>query len=467
MRKTKIIATLGPATDSPEVIGKLLDSGLNVVRLNMSHARHDWVRRVVADVRAAARSRSRVVGILMDTQGPAIRTGELPAPLNLEPGQKFIFTVRGEKSQGNQSVDVNYDNFVNDVNVGDLVLLDNGQIHMKVLSKEKNKVECEVLTPGVLGSRRHINLPGVKVSLPALTEKDLRDIDLGLELGVHYIALSFVREAKDIVELRSVVSKSDRPPNIFAKIEAQQALPNLMEFIREAVGVMVARGDLGIEIPYEELPIVQRKIVRACHRLGKPVIVATHMLESMIESPMPTRAEVTDVANAVYEQADAIMLSGETTVGKYPLKCIEVFDRIAQRIERSGFTNYPEAAELLTPRHKLVKSAVVMADELKADAIVVFTVSGHMARYTSWLRPKFSPIFAICERPEVAGALTLCRAVSPIEVTQNHRNPEESIQAALEILIKRGFLQKGNTVVMISSIEALRSMSDAVHMRTV
>jgi pyruvate kinase len=323
------------------------------------------------------------------------------------------------------------------------------------------------LTPGVLGSRRHINLPGVKVSLPALTEKDLRDIDLGLELGVHYIALSFVREAKDIAELRSVVSKSNHPPDIFAKIEAQQALPNLMEIIREADGVMVARGDLGIEIPYEELPIVQRKIVRTCHRIGKPVIVATHMLESMIESPMPTRAEVTDVANAVYEQADAIMLSGETTVGKYPLKCIEVFDRIAQRIERSGYTNYPEAAELLTPRHKLVKSAVVMADELKADAIVVFTVSGHMARYTSWLRPKFSPIFAICERPEVAGALTLCRSVIPIEVKQDNRNPEESIQTALEILMKRGFLQKGNTVVMISSIEALRSMSDAVHMRSV
>ena len=467
MRKTKIIATLGPATESPEMIGKLIDAGMNIVRLNMSHAPHDWVRRVVSNIREAARVRSQVVGIMMDTQGPAIRTGDLPVPLDLKPGQKFVLTVRGEKSEEIQSVDVNYENFVNDINVGDVVLLDNGQIHMKVLSKSRNKVECEVLTPGVLGSRRHINLPGVKVSLPALTEKDLRDVDLGLELGVNYIALSFVREATDILQLRSVIAKSEMPPHIIAKIEDQEALRNLVGIIHEADGVMVARGDLGIEIPYEELPIVQRKIVKTCHRLGKPVIVATHMLESMIENPMPTRAEVTDVANAVYEQADAIMLSGETTVGKYPLKCIEVFDRIAQRIERSGGTNYQDTAELTSPRHKLVKSAIVMADELKADAILVFTVKGSMARYTSWLRPKYSPIFAMCERPSVAGSLSLCRDVVPIEVKSNHAQAEESVQSAIQLLVKRGNLVKGNTIVIISSIEALRSMSDSVQMRVV
>src|SRR3954471_5543891 len=247
MKRTKIIATLGPATESPEMIGKMIDAGLNVARLNMSHAPHDWVRRVVYDIRNAAKARDVTVGIMMDTQGPAIRTGDLPAALDLQPGQTFTLTVRGEKSEEVRSVDVNYENFVNDINVGDVVLLDNGQIHMKVLAKHANKVECVVLTPGVLGSRRHINLPGVKVSLPALTEKDLRDVDLGLELGVDYIALSFVREPKDIQQLRSVISKSDRPPEIFAKIEAQQALPNLMEIIREADGVMVARGDLGIE----------------------------------------------------------------------------------------------------------------------------------------------------------------------------------------------------------------------------
>src|SRR5579885_678273 len=298
VRKTKIIATLGPATDSEEMIGKLIDGGVNIFRLNMSHAPHDWVRRVVADIRAASAARQRFTGIMMDTQGPAIRTGDLRVPLDLQPGQKFILTVRGERDLEEHSVDVNYENFVNDISVGDVVLIDNGAIEMKVLAKTGNKVECEVLTEGTLGSRRHINLPGVKVSLPALTAKDLKDVRLGLELGVDFIALSFVREARDLMQLRELFDGAPSPPLVVAKIEDPEA-------------VMVARGDLGIEIPYEELPIVQRRIVKTCLRLGKPVIVATHMLESMIESPMPTRAEVTDVANAVYEEADAIMLSGE------------------------------------------------------------------------------------------------------------------------------------------------------------
>ena len=243
-------------------------------------------------------------------------------------------------------MDVNYANFVNDISVGDIVLLDNGQIHMKVLAKHHNKVECEVLTHGKLGSRRHINLPGVKVSLPALTAKDIKDVTLGLELGVDLIALSFVREARDLLQLREHFQEGKHHPLVIAKIEDQMAVANLDEIVSAADGIMVARGDLGIEIPYEELPIVQRRIVKVCQRVGKPVIVATHMLESMIESPMPTRAEVTDVANAVFEQADAIMLSGETTVGKHPLKCIEVFDRISRRIERSGGAHYSEQADM-------------------------------------------------------------------------------------------------------------------------
>jgi pyruvate kinase len=467
-RKTKIIATLGPATESADMVRKMISGGMNIVRLNMSHAPHDWVRRVVGEIRKAANELGAAVGIMMDTQGPAIRTGDLPVPLNLKPGEKFALTVRGEKSEEEHSVDVNYENFVNDINVGDIVLLDNGQIHMRVLAKKRNVVECEVLTPGILGSRRHINLPGVKVSLPALTAKDLRDVELGLELGVDFFALSFVREPKDILQLQAVISKSGRVPLVIAKIEDQQAVRNMHEIIEVADGIMIARGDLGIEIPYEELPIVQRKIVKLCHRVGKPVIVATHMLESMIENPLPTRAEVTDVANAVFEQADAIMLSGETTVGKYPLKCLEVFNRIACRIERSGGANYEQTAELRTPRHKLVKSAIVMAEELKAQAIVVFTVKGHMARYASWLRPKYSPIFAICENQDMACTLTLCRAVTPVVVKRNDaQQPEESIQAALQTLVKRGLLEKGDTVVIISSIEALRAVSDAVQMRVV
>ncbi|MBC8094459.1 MAG: pyruvate kinase, partial [Akkermansiaceae bacterium] len=446
-RNTKIVATLGPATESAVMIGKLIDAGVNVIRLNMSHAPHDWVRRVVKDIRAASAERKRFTGILMDTQGPAIRTGDLSVPLNLEPGQKFTLTVRGERSEEERSVDVNYENFVNDISVGDVVLFDNGTIEMKVLTKLGNKVECEVLTRGTLGSRRHINLPGVRVSLPALTAKDIKDVNLGIELGVDLVALSFVREARDLLQLKELFEQGKPRPLVIAKIEDQQAVANLEEIVREADGIMVARGDLGIEIPYEELPIVQRRIVKTCLRHGKPVIVATHMLESMIESPMPTRAEVTDVANAVFEQTDAIMLSGETTVGKHPLRCIEVFDRIATRIERSGGANFFEQADLVSPRQKVVKSAVVMANELKAEAILVITRSGNMARYAAWLRPRQSRIYALCPNAQVAAGLTLSWGVTPFVVPFDLINPENTIEASLPMLIGQGCLHSGATVV--------------------
>jgi len=465
MRRTKIVVTLGPATDSPEMIGRLMDAGMNVVRLNMSHATHEWVRQVVPAIRAAAQARGRFVGVMMDTQGPAIRTGDLPAKLDLKPGQKFTFTVRGETSEEHQSVDVNYENFVNDISVGDVVLVDNGAIHMKVLKKHENKIECEVLTPGSLGSRRHINLPGVKVSLPALTAKDLADIAVGLEVGVDFIALSFVREAKDILQLRAVIEGAARRPHIIAKIEDQQAVQNLEAIVGEADAIMIARGDLGIECPYEELPIIQRRIVKTCLRLGRPFIVATHMLESMIEQPLPTRAEVTDVANAVYEQADAIMLSGETTVGKYPLRCVEVLDRIAARIERSGGANFQDQATLTTPRQKLVKSAVIMANELKAEAIVVFTLGGHMAEHAAWMRPRHSPIYAMCDREDVAHALTLSWGVVPRIIPFDHAQPDNTLTTALAVLRKETVLQKGNTVVVIGAISSGDQIIDAVQMR--
>jgi pyruvate kinase len=467
MRKTKIIATLGPATDSPEMLGKLIDAGMNIARLNMSHAPHDWVRRVVRDIRDAASMRQKAVGILMDTQGPAIRTGDLPAALDLQPGQKFTLTVRGERSEELHSVDVNYENFINDINVGDIVLLDNGAIHMKVLAKQANKVECEVLTPGKLGSRRHINLPGVKVSLPALTAKDLADLEVGLDAGIDFVALSFVREAKDVQQLRKIVSGAAHKPLVLAKIEDQLAVKNFDEILREADGIMVARGDLGIECPYEELPLIQRRIVKECIRVGRPVIVATHMLESMIESPLPTRAEITDVANAVFEQADAIMLSGETTVGKYPLQCIEVFDRISRRIERSGIATYHERVEFTSVRQKLVKSAVVLADQLKADAILVFTIRGNMARHAASCRPRYSPTYAICEFQGVADSLALDWGVEAFVHPFDHERPERTVESALRWLVEQERLRRGNQVVVITAISAGEEIADVVEMRTV
>ncbi len=467
MRKTKIVATLGPATGSSEMIGALIDAGVNIFRLNMSHASREWTRAVVANIRAGSAARRGQVGILMDTQGPAIRTGDLSVPLPLQPGEHFTLTVRGERSEEEHSVDVNYENFINDINVGDVVLLDNGMIQMKVLAKAGNKVECEVLTAGTLGSRRHINLPGVKVSLPALTIKDIADVKLGLELGVDFIALSFVRKVEDLRELKKQFPTRGVRPQVIAKIEDQEAIAHLEAIITEADGVMVARGDLGIEIPYEELPIVQRRIVKTCLRHGKPVIVATHMLESMIKMPMPTRAEVTDVANAVYEQADAIMLSGETTVGEYPVKCVQVFDRIARRIERSGGANFHELAELTQVRQKIVKSAVVMANELRAEAILVFTRHGNMARYAGWMRPRFSVIYALCAQEEVARHLSLNWGITPVVIPFDVINPQNTIEAALSHLRERGWLQTGQTAVIIGSTLSGDQIIDAVQMRVI
>jgi pyruvate kinase len=404
---------------------------------------------------------------MMDTQGPAIRTGELKVPLDLQPGQRFTLTVRGEQSEEESSVDVNYENFVNDINAGDVVLIDNGAIQMKVLAKDGKKVQCEVLTQGKLGSRRHINLPGVKVSLPALTAKDIADVKLGLELGVDFIALSFVREARDVMQLRELFGRAGHRPMVIAKIEDQEAIEHLEEIVREADAVMVARGDLGIEMPYEELPIIQRRIVKTCLTVGRPVIVATHMLESMIASPMPTRAEVTDVANAVFEQSDAIMLSGETTVGKYPADCVEVLDRIARRIERSGGANFFEQGQMATARQKLVKSAVVMANELKAAAILVFTRHGHMARHAAWQRPRHSPIYALCPNEEVARGLSLSWGVAPFVVPFDLINPENTIESALKSLTEQSRFQPGNTVVVIGSILVGEQIVDAVQMRVV
>jgi pyruvate kinase len=467
LRRTKIISTLGPATDSAEMIGQLIGAGVNIFRLNMSHAPHDWVRRVVKDIRAAAAARGQFIGIMMDTQGPAIRTGDIRSPLDLQPGQKFTLTVRGEQSEEEHSVDVNYENFVNDISVGDVVLIDNGTIEMKVLTKHGNKVECEVMTEGKLGSRRHINLPGVKVSLPALTAKDIQDVKLGLELELDFIALSFVRESRDLMQLKELFPTDKPHPRVIAKIEDEEAIKNLDAIIREADAIMVARGDLGIEIPYEELPIVQRRIVKTCLRVGRPVIVATHMLESMIESPMPTRAEVTDVANAVFEETDAIMLSGETTVGKYPLKCIEVFDRIARRIERSGSAQYHDSADLTSARQKLVKSAVVMANELKAVAILAFTRFGGTASYASWLRPRYSPIYAVCDSPKVAGQLTLNWGVTSFVMPFDFIDPQNTVEIALKKLVEQGRLLPGSTVVIVGAISVGTEIVDAVQMRTV
>ncbi|MBA2413667.1 MAG: pyruvate kinase [Burkholderiaceae bacterium] len=464
MRKTKIICTLGPATESSKVLRALMQQGADVFRLNMSHAKHDWVREIVPRIRSIAAELGRPVAILLDTQGPAIRTGDLRTDLQLKPGDIFEFTVRGARSEETNSVDVNYDGLINDISAGDTVLVDNGVIQLLVLEKKENRIRCEVLTAGTLGSRRHINLPGVRVNLPPLTQKDLDDVRVGAELNVDFVALSFARQESDVEELRRVMRTLGSTAHIIAKIEDQSAVAQIDDMIKAADVILVARGDLGIECPMEELPIIQRKIVKQCLHFGKPVIVATHMLESMIENPVPTRAEITDVANAVFEQTDAIMLSGETTVGRYPVKCVEVFDRVARRIERSGGAGYARNTELHDSRQKTVAAAVSLANSLPHANLIIFTRHGTMARYVSNMRPERAPIFAFTPSERVCRQLALCWGTHPV-LLEFTDDPNSTIEAAEKYLCEARLTQAGDSLVVMSDLRAGGAQVDSIQVR--
>ena len=466
MRKTKIICTLGPATEKTEILRQLIQKGTDVFRLNMSHASHDWVRDIVPRIRMLAQKAGRPVALLLDTQGPAIRTGDLKADLHLKPGDILEFTVRGAKSKERYSVDVNYGGFADDVTVGNTILVDNGLIKLLVLDKGRNRVRCKVLTRGILGSRRHINLPGVHVNLPSLTRKDLADVSLGVEMGADFIGLSFVREKSDIEQLRKLLSRKKSKAQIVAKIEDQLAVRSIDEMIESTDVIMVARGDLGIECPMEELPIIQRRIVKNCLRLGKPVVVATQLLESMITNPLPTRAEITDVANAVFEQADALMLSGETTIGRYPVDCVEVLRRVAVRTERSGGAGYAENALLENVRQKMVASAVALANSLHGSKLVVFTLQGRMARYASNLRPQRAPIFAFTPSEEVYRQLALYWGTFPARVDFSG-GPDRAIAVAEKFLRKNKRATPGDHMVIISDVRMGRALIDSIQLRVV
>lgn len=465
-RRTRIIATLGPATESPEMIQQLIEAGVNIFRLNMSHATHDQVREAVKNIREISSKQITRVGIMMDSRGPEIRTGDMSNDLDLTAGQVIGLTVRGEKSVEEFSVDVNYDQLVEDLKEGDVVLIDNGTIELKVENKKHNQLVCKVLTPGTLKSRRHVNLPGVRVNMPSLTQQDKEDIKLGIELGIDWFAMSFVREPEDVKQLKAILDYHNAPQRVVAKLEDQEGIRNLDGIIEAADAIMVARGDLGIECAYEELPIIQRRMIKQCALQGKPVIVATHMLESMIENPSPTRAEVTDTANAVFEQADAIMLSGETSIGKYPVKCVEMMNRIATRIERSGGAGYYTNVKMQSKFAKLVKSAAVLAEECNADALFVFTSSGIIARNAARLRLVSTPIYAFSNDEHLLNQLPMYWGIYPsfLETTDD---PEDNVSRAIAKLVGRGLLKKGNTVVAVTEVKIQDRLVDTIMMEQV
>lgn len=457
-RQTKIIFTIGPATSSEEMLVKLINNGVDVCRFNMAHASHEWLVETVEKVRNACRTAGREIALMMDVKGPEIRTRDTSEPILLAVDDIVEFSFQPEGHQvvaPNGSpcyrVGVNYPDFVEDMKPGLQVLVDSGLIRLEVEAVTQDVARCRVIMPGVLGSRRHINLPGVKVNLPSLTEKDLADIQVGMKAGIDFYALSFVREASDIVTLRTLLRAHSCNAAIIAKIEDQSGVANLHEIIAASDGMMVARGDLGIEVPFEQLPIFQRHAVNASLNAGKPVIIATHMLESMIDSPIPTRAEITDVSNAVRELADCVMLSGETTVGKYPDHCVDVLNRIIHSIQGDRDTVLNTLLELNTPKEKMLRSAVSLADRLGEAGILVFTRSGDLARLLSALRPNRVPIYAFTDRKEQFHRMLMLWGVEPFFIDFKD-DPEETIHDAFSTLKSQNWAADGDQVIIITNV---------------
>ncbi len=469
-RRTKIIFTIGPATESEESLAKIITAGADICRINMAHATHDWTRLIIRRIRTVSQRVGREIAVMMDIKGPEIRTGDLAAPIELRPGEIFDFTVKPagprESAEEVRSVDVNYKDLVNDISLGDTVLVDNGLIRLEVLEKQDAHIRCRVLTPGQLTSRRHINLPGVTVNLPSFTEKDRADTLVGLEEGLDLVALSFVRSAADIESLREFLRGRNSRARIVAKIEDQAAIANLDEIVRASDGVMVARGDLGIECPFEELPIIQRRAVRACLQHGRVVIIATHMLESMIAQPIPTRAEITDVANAVGERADCVMLSGETTVGRHPVECVQVLDKIARRIEQDEPDEVLDPISLGGDKTKLLHSAVVMANELPGSLLLTFTRQGFMAQGLAAMRPQAAMILAFTPSLETYRQLRLLRAVEPYQMPFSN-DPDVTIENAIRILKRAGRVAAGDKLIVSTDILSQDRLVDSIQLRTV
>ena len=450
-RKTKLICTLGPATESEEMIGKLIDAGANVFRLNMSHAKHEWAAEMTRRVRRQSQQRGQHIAVLFDLTGPSIRTGDLAEPFSLQEGDEIEFRKLGTAPKVEFSTTVNYDGLMQDVSVGNTLVVDNGALLMRIDAVEADRIVCHVTTPGKLGSRRHINLPGVRLNLPALTEKDRKDLALAVECEADYIAGSFVRDCAHVRELREAMRALEGDAQIIAKIEDQEAVRNIDAIIQEADVIMIARGDLGTEVEFEELPILQRRIVKRCHELGTRVIVATQLLESMITNPTPTRAEVTDVMNAAHEEADALMLSGETSVGRYPERCVEALVRISTRIERSGGQGFGQGMLLRDERQKTARAAVTLVDSLPDARLVVLTRRGVLANQVAMLRPRTTGVYAVTPKESVCRKLALTRGVKAIRLSFAS-SIEETIQRVSQTLLKDELVRTGTPIVIVSDI---------------
>ena len=470
--KTKVICTIGPASQHPRVLAQLIREGMDVARLNFSHGERDDHRKIIETIRSVSAETGEHVTILQDLSGPKIRTGLLRGgSVELKAGQPFTFTIQDEPGDETR-VSTTYQALPRDVKEGDTILVDDGQMSFRVGSCTATDVLCTVVDGGILKDRKGMNLPGVTLSVPSLTEKDIEDLRFGLDQGVDYIALSFVRSGNDIRVLRDLIREAGKNTPVIAKIERIEAVDQFDEILGQTDGIMVARGDLGVELPPENVPLIQKEIVRRCNDVGIPVIIATQMLESMIEHPRPTRAEANDVANAVLDGADAVMLSGETSVGAYAVEATRIMDRIIRRaetsqIERRQPTRVP-AGKADRSLHAISRAACVLADEVEARAIVALTHSGATARMLASYRPT-SRILAVTEDESVIRRLNLVWNVRGFLFPQLTGGDSDSVFRKVTADLKgQGFVKKGDRLVFTAGIPFMQKGStNSVKVETV
>lgn len=457
MRHTKIVATLGPASESAEMIKALIEHGVDVIRLNFSHGTLDEQKERLRKVRAISESLGKYIPVMLDNRGPEIRIGQFAnGEVMLSAGQTFVLTTRRIEAGDEHKVWVNYDGLPEDLSVGDRVLLDDGLLEMQVETISGPDVACRVIVGGVLSNRKKINVPSRQLNLPPLSPQDVEDLRVGVELGFDLVAASFIREAADVVAIRKVMESFGADIPIIAKIENDQGVKNAESILRVADGLMVARGDMGVEIPVEEVPMVQKRLISSANRAGKPVITATQMLDSMIRNPRPTRAEASDIANAIMDGTDAIMLSGETASGKYPIESVDVMGRIATRTESSLAyreiflrRNPPEKA---TVTDAISHATVSAAADLNARAIITSTRSGSTAKTVAKYRPE-APVIAVTHDPKVARGLNLYWGVFPL-VGEAVKDTDSMMNEAVRRAEEEGFVKSGDLVVLTAGVPA-------------
>lgn len=449
MRRTKIVCTVGPVTADYEALRRLYHAGMNVLRFNMSHGDEKFYRRVVGYLKKLRREEGAQVGILWDLQGPEIRTGDVAEPYELKKDETVCLTSRPSHETDKGVISVTYDRFAESLSAKDIVLLDNGSIKLRVISVQGTEVRCRVLSKGKVKSRMHVNLQGKPVKLPSLSEKDLRDLRLGVKLGVDWVALSYVRSVKDIKDLKVQLQKLKSSAGVMAKIETPQAVEQFEKILKESDAIMVARGDLGAEMPFEEVPHLQNEMVQACRLAGKPVVIATHMLESMITLPTPTRAEATDVAHAVISGVDATMLSGETAVGDHAVESVQAMAKIIESTEQTiYFDDDLSAHDAVGDKEEILLSAATLANRVEAKALMVFTISGESARMLVRNRPN-AVVLSFVKDQALARRLSLLWGVKPV-MMKFTRYPEKTLAEAMKLSVKEKLLRKGSKVVIVS-----------------